>query len=52
MPYGSSTSSGATLAATGIATGHVWIIAVGLLLVFLGVVTIRLSFRRGLEPTE
>jgi LPXTG-motif cell wall-anchored protein len=52
MPYGSATGSGATLAVTGIATGHVWIIAIGLALTLIGALFIRLSFRTDRGPTE
>ncbi|GAB2503078.1 LPXTG cell wall anchor domain-containing protein [Nocardiopsis aegyptia] len=52
MPYGSATGSGTTLAATGIATGHLWLIAVGLLVTVAGAVLIRFSFRADLGPTQ
>ncbi|GAA1468004.1 hypothetical protein NE857_18435 [Nocardiopsis exhalans] len=52
MPYGSATGSGATLAVTGFATGHLWIIAIGLLLTLAGAACIRFSFRSGVGPTQ
>ncbi|WP_017589628.1 hypothetical protein [Nocardiopsis ganjiahuensis] len=52
MPYGSATGSGATLAITGFATGHLWVIAIGLVLTLAGAVLIRLSFRADRGPTE
>ncbi|MFD6098320.1 hypothetical protein ACFVWN_09955 [Nocardiopsis flavescens] len=52
MPYGSSTGSGATLAVTGIATGHLWLVGIGLALTLVGALFIRFSFRAGRGPTE
>lgn len=52
MPYGSATGSGATLAATGLATGHLWLIAIGLVLTLVGALFIRVSFRADRGPTE
>ena len=52
MPYGSAAGPGATLAATGFATGYFWLVATGLLLVVAGALIIRLSFRRGVGPAE
>lgn len=51
MPYGSATG-GTTLAVTGIATGHLWLIAIGLLLTVVGAVLIRCTFRADLGPTQ
>ncbi|GAA4959548.1 hypothetical protein GCM10023205_23200 [Yinghuangia aomiensis] len=50
MPYGSVSAPGGVLAATGLATGQVWLVVVSLLLVLAGVLLVRLSFRRGRSP--
>ncbi|MDA2804910.1 hypothetical protein [Nocardiopsis suaedae] len=52
MPYGSASGPGATLAATGVATGYTWLVATGLILVVAGALMIRLSFRRKTGPLE
>ncbi|RNL85784.1 LPXTG cell wall anchor domain-containing protein [Halostreptopolyspora alba] len=52
MPYEATGGSGATLAATGVATGYLWLVVTGLLLVVAGALLIRLSFRRHRGPIE
>ncbi|MEU0239384.1 LPXTG cell wall anchor domain-containing protein [Nocardiopsis sp. NPDC006198] len=52
MPYGYSTGSGATLAATGFAAGYLWLVVVGLVLVVAGALLVRVSFRRDRGPLE
>ncbi|WP_017571153.1 LPXTG cell wall anchor domain-containing protein [Nocardiopsis halotolerans] len=52
MPYGYTASSGGTLAVTGLATGYLWLIAVGLVLVVAGALLVRVSFRRDRGPME
>ncbi|MDT0265006.1 hypothetical protein RM844_01750 [Streptomyces sp. DSM 44915] len=50
MPYGSVGGSGGALAATGMATGQLWLTVASVALVLLGVGLVRLSFRRGRGP--
>lgn len=52
MPYGSAAGPGATLAATGFATGYFWLVAIGIVLVVAGALIIRATFRAGVGPTE
>ncbi|MFJ8859042.1 hypothetical protein ACIRD8_11460 [Streptomyces sp. NPDC102451] len=52
MPYGSIVGPGSTLAATGLATGQVWLVVASVSAVLLGAVTVRMSFRRGKGPVE
>jgi LPXTG-motif cell wall-anchored protein len=52
MPYGTTAAPGGTLAATGLATGYLWMVAVGLVLVVAGALLIRLTFRRHQGPVE
>ncbi|MFE6225822.1 hypothetical protein [Streptomyces sp. NPDC057854] len=52
MPYGSIVGPGSTLAATGLATGQVWLVAISVIAVLMGVVAVRTSFRRGKGPVE
>ncbi|MEV6259514.1 hypothetical protein AB0M42_01915 [Streptomyces sp. NPDC051784] len=52
MPYGSIVGPGSTLAATGLATGQLWLVAVSVAAVLVGAVLVRVSFRRGKGPVE
>ncbi|MGW7518354.1 hypothetical protein ACWGJ2_22490 [Streptomyces sp. NPDC054796] len=52
MPYGSITGPGGTLAATGLATGQMWLVVLSVVAVLAGVVLTRTSFRRGKGPLE
>ncbi|MDT9681139.1 hypothetical protein RND61_03470 [Streptomyces sp. TRM76323] len=52
MAYGSIMAPGGTLAATGLATGQVWLLAASVAAVLLGVVAVRLGFRQGRGPVE
>lgn len=52
MPYGGTAGSGATLAATGVASGYLWLVAAGLLMVVLGAFLIRFSFRPRRSPLD
>ncbi|MDX2546369.1 hypothetical protein ACOT81_36095 [Streptomyces sp. WI04-05B] len=52
MPYGSIVGPGSVLAATGLATGQVWLVAVSVVAVLVGAVLVRISFRRGKGPVE
>ena len=50
MPLGGLTSAGGlTLAATGVAEGMWWLVAIAALLIVVGVVILRISFRRRSE---
>ncbi len=50
MPLGGLTSvGGLTLAATGVAEGMWWLVALSAVLIVVGVVVLRLSFRRRAE---
>ncbi|MFJ8133427.1 hypothetical protein [Streptomyces hydrogenans] len=52
MPYGSIVGPGSTLAATGLATGQIWLVALSVVAVVVGAVVVRTSFRRGKGPVE
>ncbi|MEU3660926.1 hypothetical protein AB0E77_14420 [Streptomyces sp. NPDC032940] len=52
MPYGSIVGPGSTLAATGLATGQVWMVVISVVSVLVGTVMVRSSFRRGKGPAE
>ncbi|WP_150256259.1 LPXTG cell wall anchor domain-containing protein [Nocardiopsis deserti] len=52
MPYGYAASSGGTLAVTGLATGYLWLVVAGFLLVVAGALLVRVSFRRDRGPLE
>ncbi|TQN32701.1 LPXTG-motif cell wall-anchored protein [Haloactinospora alba] len=52
MPYDTVSGPGATLAATGIVTGYLWLVVAGLVLVVVGALLIRFTFRRGVGPVE
>ncbi|MGW1642211.1 hypothetical protein [Streptomyces lavendulae] len=52
MPYASIAAPGGTLAATGLATGQLWLVAASVTAVILGAVLVRLVFRRGKGPAE
>ncbi|MER8034836.1 hypothetical protein ACWEP8_28045 [Streptomyces hydrogenans] len=52
MPYASATAPGGTLAATGLATGQLWLVAASVGAVIAGAILVRLAFRRGKGPVE
>ncbi|MEU4206117.1 hypothetical protein AB0F64_40255 [Streptomyces sp. NPDC026294] len=52
MPYASITGGGGTLAATGLATGQIWLVVTSLSAVLLGALAVRAGFRRGRGPME
>lgn len=52
MPYGSTVGPGSTLAATGLATGQMWLVAISVVAVAVGVLAVRTSFRRGKGPVD
>ncbi|MGW7264919.1 hypothetical protein [Streptomyces sp. NPDC054842] len=52
MPYGSVVGPGSMLAATGMATGQLWLVVLSAVLVLVGTVLVRASFRRGKGPIE
>ncbi|GAA0274589.1 hypothetical protein GCM10010302_10210 [Streptomyces polychromogenes] len=52
MPYASATAPGGTLAATGLATGQLWLVAASVPIVIAGALLVRLAFRREKGPVE
>ncbi|GGZ82009.1 hypothetical protein ACH5AJ_14890 [Streptomyces rochei] len=52
MPYGSIVGPGSTLAATGLATGQIWLVVASVIAVLVGAIMVRVSFRRGKGPVE
>ncbi|GHE25513.1 hypothetical protein Shyd_86160 [Streptomyces hydrogenans] len=52
MPYASATAPGGTLAATGLATGQLWLVVVSVGAIAVGSIVVRLAFRRGKGPVE
>ncbi|MEU9359511.1 hypothetical protein AB0D35_15590 [Streptomyces sp. NPDC048301] len=52
MPYGSIVGPGSTLAATGLATGQLWLVTLSVVAVLVGAFAVRVSFRRGKGPVE
>lgn len=52
MPYASATAPGGTLAATGLVTGQLWLIAASVGAIVVGAAVIRLAFRRGKGPVD
>jgi hypothetical protein len=52
MSYGSTVGPGSTLAATGLATGQVWLMVISVVAVLVGVIAVRTSFRRGKSAME
>ncbi|MEU6393689.1 hypothetical protein [Streptomyces sp. NPDC046939] len=52
MSYGSIVGPGSTLAATGLATGQVWLVVTSFVAVVAGAALVRTSFRRGKGPVE
>ncbi|MFI0237760.1 hypothetical protein [Streptomyces sp. NPDC016845] len=52
MSYGSIVGPGSTLAATGLATGQVWLVVTSVVAVLTGATLVRASFRRGKGPVE
>ncbi|MFG2668547.1 hypothetical protein ACGFY6_30465 [Streptomyces sp. NPDC048387] len=52
MPYASVTAPGGTLAATGLATGQLWLVGASITTVALGALLVRLAFRRQKGPVE
>ncbi|MEV0170336.1 hypothetical protein AB0I00_04280 [Streptomyces sp. NPDC050803] len=52
MSYASISTGGGTLAATGLATGQLWLVAASVCAVVVGAVAVRVGFRRGRGPVE
>lgn len=52
MPYASVTAPGSTLAATGLATGQLWLVGASIATVIAGALLVRLAFRRGKGPVH
>ncbi|MFI1154677.1 hypothetical protein [Streptomyces sp. NPDC020817] len=52
MPYASVAAPSGTLAATGLATGQLWLVGVSVATVVVGALLVRLTFRRRKGPAE